>query len=326
MAQVSGTIDTYGRTMIKEDVEDIISNVTPTDTPFSNLIGKKTVKSTNPKWNMESLRAATTSNAYVEGDEFAYTEPDDATKVGNWTQIMRETVIVSGTVEASDQYGKRGGEMGHQTVKKGKELALDREKIMLSKQAAVAGNASTARKMGGFGAWLTTNARRGAGGADGGYNSGTGVVDAPTNGTDRAFTKTLLLDIQSDIFTSTSSGIPKWMFVPPAQKVTFSGFTGIAAMQSQADGTGRDGRQAAIIAAADTWIGDFGIFHTMVSRLMPADCVYFVNPDYVHRGVLRPMARVTPAVTSDAERKVLICEETLIVDNEAAHGVIDDLL
>ena len=45
------------------------------------------------------------------------------------------------------------------------------------------------RKMAGLAAWLETNTDRGTGGADGGYNEGTGFVVAATDGTQRAFAR-----------------------------------------------------------------------------------------------------------------------------------------
>jgi hypothetical protein len=42
-------------------------------------------------------------------------------------------------------------------------------------------------------------------------------------------------------------------------------------------------------------------------------------------GVLRDIAKRDPAKTGDSEKKVLNVEYTLLVNNEAAHGVAADL-
>jgi len=323
MAQVAGTFDTYGQVGIREDLEDMIFNVTPEDTPFQSMIGSQNVRNTFHEWQTDSLAAATISNKQVEGFEYTYTDPSATTRVGNYTQIMSKSSQVSKTADAVNTAG-RARESAYQIVKRGRELKRDREKIMLNNQASSAGFSTAARQMGGFPSWMETNARRGVGAADGGYNTSTKVVDAATDATSgmRTFTETLLKDMLQDVYINSDSS-PRYLLMHPKQKRTFSAFTGISDLRHDAPTTGN--RQAVVVAGADRYLSDWGPLTVMVDRFQRARDVFAVNPEYVARGVLRPMSQVNPAEDSDARKTILVCEETLIVKNEAAHGVLADL-
>jgi len=325
MAQKAGTYDTYGQVGIREDLADVIHNVSPEDTPFQSVIGSQRVRNIFTEWQTDALATATTSNAQVEGFEYTYVDPTSTTRVGNYTQIMSKTSQVSKTADAVNTAG-RARESAYQIVKRGRELKRDREKILLANQASVAGTSTAggARYMGGFPSWLETNARRGTGGADGGYNTGTKVVDAATDSTTamRTFTETLFKDMLQDVYINSDS-TPRLAMMHPKHKRMFSEFAGISDLRTETGARGN--RQAAIIAGADRYLSDWGPLDVVVDRFQRPREVFAVNPEYLSRGVLRPMSQVNPAEDSDARKTVLVCEETLIVKNEAAHGVLADL-
>lgn len=244
MAELAGTLDTYGVKGIREDLQNAIFMITPEDTPFISNIGRTRAKATKHEWQTDTLAIPDLTNAQFEGDEYAYSVPAATVRVGNFLQISRKPVLVSGTLEAVDKAG-RSSELKYQSMKRGKELRKDMEAIMLSNQASVAGTSSVARKLGGFAAWLTTNASRGATGANGGYNVGTGLVAAATPGTNRAFTETLLKTMHAAAYSA--GGNPRIVMLPPQQKTVFSSFTGIAQIRQNQTGA----RQATIIGGAD---------------------------------------------------------------------------
>jgi hypothetical protein len=318
MAELSGTLDTYGVKGAREDLQNAIFMITPEDTPFISNIGRSRAKATKHEWQTDTLANPDTTNAQLEGDEYAYSTPAATVRVGNFTQISRKPVLVSRTLEAVDKAG-RASELKYQSMKRGKELRKDMEAIVLSNQASVAGNSSTARKLGGFAAWLTTNTSRGATGANGGYNTGTGLVAAATPGTNRAFTEAMLKTAQQAAYTA--GGNPRIAMVPAAQKVAFSGFTGIAQIRKDITGA----RQATIIGGADVYVGDFGTITTVVNRVMDTHTAFLVDPKMVSLTTLRPMTLDKPAQTGDAIKRMMIVEYSLEVNNEAAHAVIADL-
>ena len=317
MAQVTNTYSSYDTKGNREDLQDKIYNISPTETPFQANIETIEVKATKHEWQTDALAAAS-SNAQIEGDEFAYTAPTATTRVGNYTQISRKAFLVSRTAESIRKAGRKS-EIALQLAKNGKELKRDIETDLTSKNASVAGDDTTARKSGGVEAWLTSNDSRGAGGAQGGYNAGTGVVDTVTDGTQRAFSEALLKDAQQLAYTS--GGTPAILMVGPFNKRQFSSFSGVAELRREAGGKG----QATIVGAADMYIGDFGPLGVVTNRLSRDRTALLLDTEYAKVGWLDRISHIEPAITGDAKKHVLIGEWTLIVGNEAAHAVVADL-
>ena len=325
MAQVTGTYSTYDIVGAREELADIIYNIDPEETPLFTMLEKKKVKSKNPEWQTDVL-AAPGSNAQIEGDEYSYSAPSATTRLKNYTQISWETGIVTETSDVVDKAG-RETELAYQKLKRGKELRLDIEYGMVINQASVAGNDTTARKAGGFPAWLTSNDSRGAGGSDGGYNTGTGVVDAATNGTQRAFTKAILDAIHESAYKN--GGNPTTLMLSPFLKTVFASFmsdSNVAEFRYAAKNSGKN----TIVATADIYLGHFGEIMVKTNRQMAADATaarnaLLIDPKFACVGILRPMATEFPAKTGDANKFVVKTEWTLIMKNQAAHGVAADL-
>jgi hypothetical protein len=320
MAQLAGTTDTYDLKGQREDLMNKIFMITPEDTPFMSNIGRNRGSAVRHEWQTDVLAAPDTSNAQIEGDEYVYADRSPTVRVGNLMQISRKPVNISRTLEVVDKAGRQS-EVAYQVAKAGKELKKDMEAILLANQASVVGNNSTARKLGGFAAWLVTNVSRGASAVAGGYNVGTGLVVAYTPGTARAFTETILKTVQQAVYTA--GGNPKIIMMAVGQKSVFSSFTGLA--QTRLMPTGGGASQATIVGAADTYVGDFGTLTTVVNRVQQAGTAFLVDTSMVSLTTLRPIKADQPAQTGDALKRMLIVEYTLTVNNEAAQGGIFDL-
>ena len=186
MAILSNTVQTFQMVGIREDLSDVITNIAPTETPFYSMCRKGKAKNRTPEWQRDTLRNPNPANAVVEGNDspsaIAAGQPD---RLKNIVQLFDETVIVSDTAQVVDAAG-RSNELKYQVAKSGKALKRDIEMRIAGNYASVVGNTSTAGQCAGAEAWLTTNVSRGATGANGGYNSGTGLVAAATDGTARA--------------------------------------------------------------------------------------------------------------------------------------------
>lgn len=317
MAQVSGTFSTYDGEGIREDLDNKIHNIDPYDTPLYSTAGKKKVKNTYHEWQTDSLAAAA-DNAQIEGDEYSYSAPAATTKVGNYTQIFRKDIIVSGSMEAVDKAGRKS-ELAYQLAKKGKELKRDIEKALTNNNASVAGNDTTARELGGFPSWVTTNDSRGATGADGGFSGG--IVAAATDGTQRAFTETLLKAVLKSQYDE--GGKADMLMLGSFNKQAFSAFTGISDIRTNYAGSNTG--QGTILAGADFYISDYGTLTVVVNRFQRERDALLVDKSMVSVGTLRPMFVDKPAKTGDAHKRILLCEKTLIMNNEKAHGHVADL-
>jgi len=131
MAIVGNTYTRYSAIGIREDLSNVIYNISPEETPFISNIGRESVKNTYFEWQTDSLAAASASNAALEGDDISsFTAVTPTSRVGNYTQISTKNVIISGTLEAVDKAGRRS-EMTYQLAKLGSELKRDMESARL---------------------------------------------------------------------------------------------------------------------------------------------------------------------------------------------------
>lgn len=326
---IINTYETYDAKGIREDLADIISMITPDETPFLSMIGERKITSVHPEWQTDTLATPDVTNNRPEGADWSFQAIIPTTRVGNYAQISDKRVIISDTLEAVNKAGRKS-EIAREVRKRGLELRTDMEVIALSNQASSAGSGdgATNRTTGGMRAWLSSNDDLGAGGASGGFNAGTGVVDAATNGTQRAFTKAIIDNTIAAVYTV--GGNVDVIMGSPYVKRVFSTFMSDPAVATQRYVTPKSG-QTKIVGAADTYESDFGEVSFVTNRQMAragasiARNVFFLDTSKVTKGVLRPIALKEVAKTGDAEKRVLVTEWTLIVENEAALGVAADI-
>ena len=311
---------TYGTTGIREDLSDIIYNISPTDTPFISNVGKGTTKGTYTEWQVDSLTAAA-DTPVVEGADAPAAASAATTRVGNYTQIASKTVKVSGSNEASDSAG-RASEMAYQLAKKGMEMKRDMEKTLVgTDKAQVAGDATTARQLASVTSWLGTNCSQGAAAGtdpDTAPPSGDGT-DIAVAGTERALTDTILNGLIEDVWES--GGDPSIIMCGAFQKSKITGFTGNTSVARKFT----DAESKKYINAVDVYVSDYGELNVVPNRLMMNDIVLVLQPDMWSVDYYRDFQTKDLAVTGDFESKQLLAEYTLCSKNEAASGVVRDL-
>lgn len=309
---------TYAAIGMREDLSDVIYNISPTDTPFMSTVGKTKATAVYHEWQTDSLAAAA-ANAAVEGADASTATLSPTTRVGNRTQISQKTIGVTGTLEAVDKAGRKS-EKAYQLAKASSEIKRDMEFTFLSNTVQSNGSAgSTARVLGGLQTWLATNGDFGSGGS-----AGASGTTARTNGTNRTFTETELKTVIKEVFES--GGSPKILMVTPAHKQTVSAFAGIAAQRYMAPSDA----PTTIIGAADIYLSDFGSVSVVPNRFMVSgnsanEVAFVLDPEYAAVAYLRPFFTNELAKNGDSDRTQLLVEYTLEVKNEAAHGIIADL-
>ena len=138
------TYTSYNQVGLKENVDDLISNISPFSTPMQAMIKNEKVNARTFSFLEDSL-ADSMVNAQVEGADSSMLTLTDATERTNNTQIMSKAFQISATADAVATYG-RAKETALQLAKKLKEIKKDYEHAMVGvTQVAVAGSASTAR-------------------------------------------------------------------------------------------------------------------------------------------------------------------------------------
>lgn len=312
--------DAHTAVGLREDLTDVIYDISPQETPIMSSIGKTKATAVFHEWQTDNLAASTTANAAVEGASATEATLAPTSRVGNHTQIVQKTVMVSGTLEAVDKAGRRS-EKAYQLAKASSELKRDLETIITANQGRDAGSTGNARKMGSLLSWIKTNSSVN-GSSVTGVDPETSGVSTRTDGSTRTFTETLLKDVIQEIYVS--GGTPTLAVMRPALKRKMASFTGISQHRVNTDGTVG---KVTILAGADLYASDFGLLQLVPDRFMRSTDreVLILDPEYAAMAYLRPFQTNELARVGDADKTQILAELTLEVRNEAAHGIIADL-
>lgn len=318
MAVVANTVVTTAAVGNREELDNFVSMITPTDTPIYSMAGKEKAASKHPEWEYEDLDAVA-DNAQPEGNEYSYSSVTAPTRVGNYTQIFTKTFRFSGTQQAVSNAGN-AEKRAHEMMKKGKALRKDIEYSIILNTASTNSNP---RRSGGLPTWLTSNVSRNSG-SSGGFS--TGVTTVETTGTLRAWTKALTDTVLQSIYEN--GGDVTTVVVSPYNKGVFATFMSDANVAEFRYAAGRGSNT--IIGTADIYESPWGPVKVMPNRVMAASAavarrVYMIDPAMVKWMTLRPIQEDTVAKTGDAENGVLIAEGCLKVVNEAGVGVVADV-
>ena len=313
MALVTGGFTTYTAKGNREDLTDVIYNISPSDTPFISAVAKTKASAVFHEWQTDSLAAASTSNAQLEGDIIAGSTSAPTSRVGNYCQILRKDVVVTGSQIAANSAG-RANEMAYQMAKRSKEIKRDLEATITGNQGYTAGDSTTARTLRSLESWLTTNASRGTGGAS--ATAATAAATDATAGSMRAFTETILKPVIQSVYTA--GGEPEILMVGPVNKQRVSDFTGRANSRQNI-------AMDRIQGAASLYASDFGDLKVIPNRFQRERSAFVLQPDMAAIAYYRPFTQFELAKTGDADRRALVVEATLEMRNEAAHGVCADL-
>lgn len=317
MAVPTNTLLTFSAIGNREDLLDKITDISPTDVPFTTMVDSTTADGTYHEWQQDALATAA-ANAQLQGDDVTFAATSPTVRVGNRTQISRKEVIVSGTQEAVSKAG-RNSEKVYQMSKRRDELKRDKEFVLLSNQAPVTGNSSTAPQLRPLCGWLTTNVDRGATGANGSSSA------AATDGTQRALTLAMVTTAQQNAWTQ--GGKPGFLLTGPKQRGNLTTLMGGAATKFYAV---EDKKMTATIQAFE---GDFGLVKIVTDRFVRggqtgADReVFLLDPDLWAVAHLkgRKMVGEDLAKTGDNEKGFVLSEYTLVSRQEAGNAGIFDL-
>jgi hypothetical protein len=299
---------------MREDLIDVIYDISPTETPIMSTLDRTKATAVFHEWQTDSLSAATSANAAVEGADGVSATISPTTRLGNYTQIVQKVVQTSGTLEAVNKAGRRS-ERAYQLAKASSELKRDMETIITANQGRDAGSSSSARKLGAILSWLKTNTSKGTSGTD----PTTIGVSTRSDGATRTFTEQLLKDEVAAAFDS--GGNPTMLVVGSGLKQKVSSFAGIAAQRYMAPGD----QPTTIIGAADVYMSDFGTLSVVPDRFMRTRDALLIDPEYMALSYLRPFQTNDLAKTGDSEKTQLLCEFTLEMRNEAASAIVADL-
>jgi len=290
------TFQTYQAIGNREDLIDIIINISPMDTWFTSNTGSTRAISTYHEWQTDALATAA-ANAQVEGDNATSTAVTATTRIGNYTQILWKVFQISETQRAIVAAG-RNDEVDYQTLKKSKELARDIEyALLLNATSASGASTTTARTLKGVLGWITTNVT---------------TVSATTV----ALTESLYNSNLAQVWKQ--GGYPTVTLVGAYQKQQISGFTSnVRRIEAE---------EKRLVNSVDVYESDFGMIMVRLHHLLNDN-----NPGYVvNLGVmelwvkawLRPVNRIELAKTGSSDQYKIEAELTLESRNQLGSGMI----
>jgi hypothetical protein len=289
------TYTTYDTVGIKEDVSDVITNLTPSTTPFSTLIGSDKTKNRKFDWLEDSLDAPG-DNAQVEGADATDLTITPPAMRENVTQIMSKAFSISETEDSVDQYG-RAKETAYQVIKKGKELKRDKERAYIGiDQAQVFTNKATARKTA----------------------SATKMVDASVT-VDAAFSEALLLQAAQAGYTAGSD--PSYLMIKPSDAVIVAGFTKAAGRYREITGDTKK-----LVNVIDLYVSPFGEYKVVLNRQLLPTVAWLLDPSMWKDVTLRSWTRTPLAKTGDSNRQMVVGEYGLKNTNYLSSPLITNIL
>jgi hypothetical protein len=313
MAALAGTYKTGDAKGLRENLTDMIYDISPTKTPLFQMAGRDKASAILHEWQIDSLADPDDTNAKPEGNDATFATPSPTTRVGTYVQISEKTAMVSGTLEAVSKAGRKS-EMAKQMSKRAAEIKRDMEKIALANQAA---DSADPRKTAGLPAWLKTNTVFAGDGADPVYTNV--PTDTRTDGTPAVFTEAMLTTVVASCWDEGAE--PSIILAGAFNKAKVSGFAGIANQVMNLNSA----KPGTIIGSADVYVSEFGTLKVLPDRWQRARDVFVLDREYLSIAYLRGFKTKKLAPTGDAEKRMLNVEWALKVHNEAAHGGIFDL-
>ena len=299
---------------LAEDFEDIIFDVSPTDTPMLTLAKRTKASARYHQWQVDSLAAAS-SNKAEEGADASYSTAAQTTTLGNYCQISTKTVDISRTLDIVNKYGRKS-EVAMQLMKRGKELKRDMEFTICRNQASAS---TTARATAGWETMISGNLVRSNSGQTTDYSvRGFSAASwtAPEDGS-------LVTFVEADLTSALGlawedGGDPSVIMMSKLNKNRFNAFSGIATKYNEVKGTA----QAIVAGAADIYVSSYGNHTVKLNRYMRNEAVFCIDPEYISVAYLDGIKKTPMAKTGDSERHLLTVEYALVCNSQDAHATI----
>lgn len=164
-------LQTYQDTGRREDLLDVIGDVSPDETPLLTLFGSGSASGTLHEWMKHNVSRPTSVQADIEGADTTFSDLSQPTRANNITQIIKEGVRVSRT-ERKVNVAAMGDPYAFQKADRLRVLKMKMEYALLNAVQA-SGASGVARQMNGIDQFISTNVTA--------RNSGTSFSEAELN-------------------------------------------------------------------------------------------------------------------------------------------------
>lgn len=307
---------------LREDLRDVIYDISPMDMYFFSNSGKGTAKSTTHEWLVDQLEAPA-ANSQIEGDAFSASVRALPSRLKNYTNISKKDFEVTRTANKVNNAGM-SKLMAYHAFRAAKAIKRDIEFMQLNNNPASAGTSVSPRVSGGVPNWIYSGQH---------YKTSAQTLQtttAPVSGfataTGGSWANSATAYVESDLrdmlkLAWSTGGEVDVVIADSIAFNKFSTFTGVA--QRFRDVASRSPAQ--MIGYADVYVSPYGTVKLVLSRYAPANTAYALQMDMWETAYLDSFQTVDIAKIGDAERKQIIVEWTLVcknpLANAKAHGV-----
>ena len=318
--------------VIREEVMDKIWQIDKFPLPLTDMCSKGTHSNQKIEYTTDEFAAAVDDNMVTDGADIDQDDSKVGLRVANFTQTSVKSVRVSTRANAANSIGRQAT-LSYQVSQRQKELRRDVEMQMCGAQASLAGDAGVADTPGqsaGLGAWIETNTVGGVGFVAGGFNTGTGVIDAPTFGTPAAISETMIKDIMQAIYMEGGEGTFLMARPEVIRLISEFFFTDTAKAASMVNDNLSGTAKATAYASTNVIVTDFGTLTLLPNRLQgitaaDSSTAYILDPKHLKQSFLTGY-RVEPlAKTGLSEKRLMSVDYSLCVLNEKSQGAIFDV-
>lgn len=320
MTQAVGATSSYDEPIAtggnREDLSDVLFDVSPTETPGLTACKKMKSTATSHDWLTDELEDPA-DNAHVEGDDAAPVSAAPRKRLSNYTQIFKKHAVVTGTQERVLKGGGVKSEMAYQVARRMKAMKRDAERAFFGQSTPKeAGDDTTPRELGSFQTYMTSTSFRGGAGAVAPAGNGT---TAGTAGTGRAISEDILKAGLSDLWDNSGGNENILALVGSHVRGQISEFTAASTRYVTTD-------DKKLVASIDVYDGDFHTVTVTPDRYSDPSACFLLDSEYMGVADLRPAFTKDLAVLGDSTRKEIVWETTLEVCNPDAHMMIAGLL
>jgi|GEM_PF-3729900 len=320
--------------LVKEDVMNQIWDISKIPLPFTDMIGSDTAGNAYTEWTQDRLQDVDLTNAVIDGADSAGNDTEVGARVGNHMQISVKAIQVSTRAQTSDTIGF-ANTLSYQIMMRQRELRRDVEALSLEGTESVADTGSAAGIAAGLPSWLTSTYLPGATGSAGGYGATSPtIVDAPTAGTARALTETLIRDAAQSVYDLGGNPTVLMSTSTVIRKLSEYMFTSSARIATLTGNTSSDGSTNAQTAkgSVNVFVTDFGVVLEMranrLQQLYAAGLnanMFLIDPSMVRQSFMNGYRTEPLAKTGLSDKRQIHVDWTLKVLNQEAHGVIADI-
>lgn len=306
------TLKTYDLKGNKQSFANWISNLSPTETPFSSMIKKEKVDQAQYSWQVDRL-SAPINTGFQEGSTFVFAARTGTEVKTNFTQIFRQVVKVSDTTKKIGLYG-RASELAYQMEKKSREMKRDLEVTMFENDV---GNIGTNVKASTFTGVFGLIAAKSVADAD------TGAIvhkeHEYANGTPATFGIEQIFDLTYNLYLAGAKADK--IMVHPSHMGVFANLVGFTnTLQAHRLFDNVDTKVNMHVGKLRDPLGQE--FTIIPNRFIPTDKVFIFNENDWTQMVLREPTKTELAKTGSAEKHMLEMEVGLRHRNPYASAVL----